>query len=175
MKKKNKAVNWDKLKSVGEVQHLKMSSGAFNNVLRLVRVGYSWADLCALGGGEGVIHSVAWYVDRHESAAESLAIAIEDGAKWREAKLSNEISSVDVLEDSAARVSRDKLRLSVLHGQKNKTLEKLGNGIGNAIIEAQQRMAGIEQGRKILDVTPTPEVLEPVNIDRQSLNKLRPR
>ena len=163
MNNKNKKINWDNIKRVSEIKHLKMSAGAFNSVLRLIKIGYTWADLCELGGGDMVIHSVAWYVDRHPSAAESLTTALEQGAKWREAKLNIEVNSVDALDDSATRVARDKLRLSVLHGQKNKTLEKIGNGIGNAIIEAQQRMLQAEAARKVIDVSPQPSALEASN------------
>jgi hypothetical protein len=160
MAKKNKGVNWDKLKSVGEVQHLKMSSGAFNNIIRLVKVGYGWADLCKIAGGQDVIHSVAWYVDRHESAAETLSDALEEGAKWREAKLNDSINSVNYQDDSASRVARDKLRLALLENKKTGAAEKVGYGIGQAIIDAQQRTKGIEKARKVIDITPEAVKLE---------------
>jgi len=155
MAKKIKQINWDSLKSVGEVQHLKMSSAAFNDVLRLIKIGYSWADLCEVGGGVGVIHSVAWYVDRHESAGEALADAVASGASWRAVKLDNDINSVKLIDDSAAKVARDKLRLTTLQGQKNEGVKALGEGIGNAIIEAQRRAAGLVEAVNVLDITPT--------------------
>jgi hypothetical protein len=112
--------------------------------------------LCDIGGGIEIVHSIAWYVDRHANAAESLANALDSGQKWRQAKLESSIMAVSPFDDSAARVARDKLKLSITNNKKTDDAKKVGYGIGQAIIDAQQRAAAIEQAAKVIDVMPEP-------------------
>lgn len=130
------------LRRTAQSKHLRMRISEFNHILKLLSVGYDWNELCSIAGGELLIHKVAWLCGRMPHLHEQLTNAYAQGAQWRKIKLESGIVNVDDVEDSATRLARDKLRLSlVTDAKKSNDIKDLGKGIGQAIVEAQQRIA----------------------------------
>lgn len=157
-----KPINWEALKTKASTSHLRMSKSQFDNILKLLRLGHSWADICDIAGTLDVMHSVSWYVARNPSSHADLLEAIASGQSISAQKTLAKVQLSDD-DDNATKVQRDKLLISLLKNGGGGIPNTQGGGaigIGQRLGDARRKSL------KSLDIVEDAELVEPVQSGR---------